>query len=50
MKNKKKIAFIAGFYLVSFIVALLLTSHVLNYERIHPSRNQAVCEKQRYAD
>ncbi len=40
MKNKKKIAFIAGFYLVSFIVALLLTSHVLNYERIHPSRNQ----------
>lgn len=40
MKNKKKIIFIAGFYLISFIVTLLLTSHVLNYERIHPSRNQ----------
>lgn len=40
MKNKKKILFIVGFYLVSFIVALLLTNHVLNYDRIHPSRNQ----------
>ena len=40
MKNKKKILFIAGFYLVSFVAALLLTNHVLNYDRIHPSRNQ----------
>jgi hypothetical protein len=40
MKNRKKIIFIAGFYLVSFVVALLLTSYILNYERIHPSRNQ----------
>ena len=40
MKNKKKIFFIVGFYLASFIAALLLTNHVLNYDRIHPSRNQ----------
>lgn len=40
MKNKKKIVFIVGFYLVSFIVTLLLANHVLNYDRIHPSRNQ----------
>lgn len=40
MKNKKKILFIAGFYLVSLVAALLLTNHVLNYDRIHPSRNQ----------
>ena len=40
MKNKKKIVFIVGFYLVSFIVTLLLANHVLNYDRIHPSRKQ----------
>ena len=51
MKNKKKILFIAGFYLVSFVAALLLTNHVLNYDRIHPSKpgryvaDKALCEK-----
>ena len=40
MKNKKKILFIAGFYLVSFVAAMLLTNHVMNYDRNHPARNQ----------
>ena len=40
MKNKKKIGFIAGFYLISFIVTLVLANYTLNYDRIHPSKNQ----------
>lgn len=40
MKIKKKVLFIAGFYLVSFIVALGLASYMFNYDRIHPSKNQ----------
>lgn len=40
MKGKKKIIFIIGFYLVSFVTALLVASHILNYDRIHPSREQ----------
>ena len=40
MKNKKKIGFIAGFYLISFIVTLILANYTLNYDRIHPSKNQ----------
>lgn len=40
MKINKKILWIAGFYVVSFIIALFLANHILNYDRIHPSKNQ----------
>lgn len=40
MRINKKIVGIAGFYVVSFIAALFLASHILNYDRIHPSKNQ----------
>lgn len=40
MKIKKKVWFIAGFYLLSFIVTLVLANYMLNYDRIHPSKNQ----------
>lgn len=40
MGDKKKIIFVIGFYLISFVVTLLVASQILNYERTHPSRNQ----------
>ena len=40
MKVNRKILWIAGFYVVSFIVTLFLAGHIFNYDRIHPSKNQ----------
>ena len=40
MKIKKKFAYIAGFYLLSFLVTFLVANYMLNYERIHPAKNQ----------
>lgn len=40
MKNRKKLMLIAGFYLISFIVTFMLANHILNYDRIHPSKYQ----------
>lgn len=40
MKVNRKILWIAGFYVISFIVTLFLAGHIFNYDRIHPSKNQ----------
>ena len=40
MKINKKYAYIAGFYVLSFLVTFLVANYMLNYEQIHPVKNQ----------
>ena len=40
MKINKKFAYIVGFYVLSFLVTFMVANYMLNYERIHPAKNQ----------
>lgn len=42
MDKKKKIIGVAAFYIVSFIMAVLLFSYILNYSSTHPGRGQGM--------
>lgn len=40
MKSKRKVWYIGGFYLLTFIVTLFVANYMFNYDRTHPSKNQ----------
>ena len=39
MKNKRKLGYIAVFYVLTFIVTFFVANYMFNYERTHPSKN-----------
>ena len=40
MKSRRKIGYIAAFYVLTFVVTFFVANYMLNYERTHPVKNQ----------